>query len=99
MGFREHIFSESAGLVAGFAASSEFIFGTLIQRFQTWPLMVRFHYGHPDVWDKLWCVGNGGVSKVSYIRRLPCAVHAVLISDYCARYACCTDACVRQILT
>ena len=65
VGFREHIFSESAGLVASFAASSEFIFGTLIQRFQTWPLMVRFHYGHPDVWDKLWCIGNGGLSKAS----------------------------------
>ena len=25
-----------------------------VQRFLTWPLMVRFHYGHPDVWDKTW---------------------------------------------
>ena len=24
---------------------------------------VRFHYGHPDVWDKLFTMTNGGVSK------------------------------------
>ena len=43
VGFREHIISDSNGLVAGFAASSEFVFGTMIQRFMTWPLMVRRH--------------------------------------------------------
>ena len=65
VGFREHIFSESGGAVAKFAASNEFVFGTMVQRFLTWPLMVRFHYGHPDVWDKVWVMGNGGVSKAS----------------------------------
>jgi 1,3-beta-glucan synthase len=23
----------------------------------------RFHYGHPDIWDKLFTMTNGGVSK------------------------------------
>ena len=27
--------------------------------------MVRFHYGHPDVWDKAFACTNGGVSKAS----------------------------------
>eukprot|EP00966_Prymnesium_polylepis_P112258 2596909-Prymnesium_polylepis.1 len=52
VGFREHIFSETGGAVARFAATNEFVFGTIVQRFLTWPLSVRFHYGHPDVWDK-----------------------------------------------
>ena len=65
VGHPEHIFSHSGGAVAYFSAANEFVFGTTVQRFLTWPLMVRFHYGHPDVWDKLWCVGNGGVAKAS----------------------------------
>ena len=65
IGFREHIFSESGGAVASFAANNEFVFGTMVQRFMAWPLCVRFHYGHPDVWDKVWVTANGGLSKAS----------------------------------
>ena len=65
VGFREHIFSESGGAVAHFAASNELVFGTMVQRFLAWPLRVRFHYGHPDVWDKVWAFSSGGVSKAS----------------------------------
>ena len=65
VGFREHIFSEKGGAVAEFAANNEFVFGTMVQRFLTWPLCVRFHYGHPDVWDKVWALSSGGVSKAS----------------------------------
>ena len=61
VGCREHIFSEAGGAVAAFAASNEFVFGTSLQRFLTYPLSVRFHYGHPDVWDKVWTCTNGGV--------------------------------------
>ena len=64
VGVPETIFSETHGAVAQFAAISEFIFQTF-QRFMTWPLMVRFHYGHPDVWDKAFTMTNGGVSKAS----------------------------------
>ena len=66
VGFPEVIFSETTGAVAQFAAISEFIFQTF-QRFMTWPLMVRFHYGHPDVWDKAFTMTNGGVSKASKV--------------------------------
>ena len=62
IGFREHIFSESGGAVASFAANNEFVFGTMVQRFGV-ALCVRFHYGHPDVWDKVWVTANGGVSR------------------------------------
>ncbi|KAL3932103.1 MAG: hypothetical protein SGPRY_000838 [Prymnesium sp.] len=65
VGCREHIFSETGGAVAAFAASTEFVFGTNLQRFLTYPLCVRFHYGHPDLWDKQWALSNGGVSKAS----------------------------------
>jgi len=65
VGCREHIFSAAGGALAAFAASSEFVFGTSLQRFMTYPLCVRFHYGHPDVWDKQWALSNGGVSKAS----------------------------------
>ena len=65
VGFREHIISDTSGLVATFAASNEFVFGTMIQRFMAWPLMVRLHYGHPDVWDSVWAASSGGISKAS----------------------------------
>jgi callose synthase len=39
------------------------VFGTIVQRFMAKPLNVRFHYGHPDVWDLTWVRGQGGVSK------------------------------------
>ena len=65
VGFPEHIFSVSGGAVAHFSASNEVVFGSTVQRFLTFPLMVRFHYGHPDVWDKLWAISCGGVAKAS----------------------------------
>jgi len=65
VGFPEHIFSVSGGAVAHFSASNEIVFGSTVQRFLTWPLMCRFHYGHPDVWDKVWAVSCGGVAKAS----------------------------------
>ena len=65
VGCREHIFSEAGGAVAAFAASDEFAFGTTLQRFMAYPLCARFHYGHPDLWDKVWTCTNGGVSKAS----------------------------------
>jgi hypothetical protein len=65
VGFPEHIFSVSGGAVAHFSGSNEIVFGSTVQRFLTWPLMVRFHYGHPDVWDKVWAISAGGVAKAS----------------------------------
>lgn len=33
----------SAGALAGFAAATEFTFGSIVQRIMTWPGCVRFH--------------------------------------------------------
>ena len=51
------------GALASFAAATEFTFGTIVQRVMTWPGGVRFHYGHPDMWNKLFVMTRGGISK------------------------------------
>ncbi|PSC69540.1 Callose synthase 5 [Micractinium conductrix] len=65
VGFREWVFSQDSGALAGFAASTEFTFGSIVQRVMTWPGSVRFHYGHPDLWNKLFIMTRGGVSKAT----------------------------------
>ena len=63
VGFREHIFSESGGAVAGFAAGNELVFGTMVRHdvAAVRPLPLR----PPRRVDKLWQASNGGVSKAS----------------------------------
>lgn len=65
VGFREWIFSQDSGALAGFAAATEFTFGSIVQRVMTWPGSVRFHYGHPDLWNKLFTMTRGGMSKAT----------------------------------
>ncbi|KAK9796256.1 hypothetical protein WJX73_006556 [Symbiochloris irregularis] len=65
VGFREWIFTEDAGAQGAFAASTEFAFGTISQRVMASPGAVRFHYGHPDLWNKLWVMTRGGVCKAT----------------------------------
>ena len=65
VGFREVIFSQDQGALAGFAAATEYTFGSMVQRIMTWPGHVRFHYGHPDLWNKLFVMTRGGVSKAT----------------------------------
>lgn len=65
VGFREWIFSQDSGALASFAAATEFTFGSMIQRIMTWPGGVRFHYGHPDLWNKIFVMTRGGVSKAT----------------------------------
>eukprot|EP00892_Ulva_mutabilis_P001698 jgi/Ulvmu1/11529/UM078_0018.1 len=65
VGFREWIFSGKAGMLGQFAASAEFAFGTVVQRVMSSPGSARFHYGHPDVWNKLFTMTRGGVSKAT----------------------------------
>jgi callose synthase len=45
--------------------SQEFSFVTLGQRVLNTPLRMRLHYGHPDLFDKLFFMQNGGISKAS----------------------------------
>eukprot|EP01135_Chromosphaera_perkinsii_P004505 Nk52_evm5s285 gene=Nk52_evmTU5s285 len=63
VGAREHVFSNEMGALASNSAGKELVFGTLVQRVMTVPLHVRYHYGHPDYMNKLFCITRGGVSK------------------------------------
>merc|ERR1719506_3201833 len=65
VGFREHIFTGSVSSLANYMALQELSFVTLGQRVLADPLRMRLHYGHPDIFDKLWFCTRGGVSKAS----------------------------------
>ena len=65
LGLREHIFTGSVSSLANYMALQETSFVTLGQRVLTKPLRIRLHYGHPDVFDKLFFITRGGISKSS----------------------------------
>uniref|UniRef100_A0A7S1ZKM7 1,3-beta-glucan synthase n=1 Tax=Ditylum brightwellii TaxID=49249 RepID=A0A7S1ZKM7_9STRA len=65
LGLREHIFTGSVSSLANYMALQETSFVTLGQRVLTNPLCIRLHYGHPDVFDKLFFITRGGISKSS----------------------------------
>ncbi|XP_020584055.1 callose synthase 3 [Phalaenopsis equestris] len=70
LGVREHIFTGSVSSLAWFMSNQETSFVTIGQRLLANPLRVRFHYGHPDVFDRLFHLTRGGVSKASKIINL-----------------------------
>ncbi|KAG4971669.1 hypothetical protein AAZX31_13G243800 [Glycine max] len=65
LGLREHIFTGSVSSLAGFMSYQETSFVTIGQRVLANPLRVRFHYGHPDVFDRVFHITRGGISKAS----------------------------------
>ena len=64
VGFREHIFTGSVSSLANYMALQELTFVTLGQRVLDNPLRMRLHYGHPDLFDKLWFAQVGPVCLV-----------------------------------
>ncbi|XP_056169325.1 callose synthase 3-like [Syzygium oleosum] len=70
LGLREHIFTGSVSSLAWFMSNQETSFVTISQRLLANPLKVRFHYGHPDVFDRLFHLTRGGVSKASKVINL-----------------------------
>nr|GEV80223.1 callose synthase 3 [Tanacetum cinerariifolium] len=70
LGVREHLFTESVSSLSRFMSIQEASFVTIGRRLMANPLKVRFHYGHPDVFDKLFHLTRGGVSKASNILNL-----------------------------
>jgi hypothetical protein len=62
VGFPEEIFTEDYGLIASLHGHTDRTFVTVVQR-QLNMLGVRFHYGHPDVYDMEFVRGMGGISK------------------------------------
>lgn len=65
VGFREHVYTGGLSSVANYMAMQEATFATLTQRVLDQPLRVRMHYGHPDLFDKLYVMSNAGLSKAS----------------------------------
>ncbi|KAL4198845.1 hypothetical protein AMTRI_Chr03g48090 [Amborella trichopoda] len=70
LGLREHIFTGSFSSLAGFMSHQETSFVTIGQRLLADPLKVRFHYGHPDIFDRLFHITRGGISKASKVINL-----------------------------
>jgi callose synthase len=48
-------------------SNQETSFVTLGQRVLAYPLKVRMHYGHPDVFDRIFHITRGGISKASRV--------------------------------
>ncbi|XP_044504191.1 callose synthase 7-like [Mangifera indica] len=65
LGLREHIFTGSVSSLAWFMSNQETSFVTIGQRVLANPLRVRFHYGHPDIFDRIFHITRGGISKAS----------------------------------
>ncbi|CAN6713712.1 unnamed protein product [Malus baccata var. baccata] len=67
LGVREHVFTGSVSSLAWFMSNQETSFVTLAQRILAYPLKVRMHYGHPDVFDRIFHTTRGGISKSSRV--------------------------------
>lgn len=67
LGVREHVFTGSVSSLASFMSHQETSFVTLGQRVLANPLKVRMHYGHPDVFDRVFHITRGGMSKASRV--------------------------------
>ncbi|CAN8316738.1 unnamed protein product [Cochlearia groenlandica] len=67
LGVREHVFTGSVSSLAWFMSNQETSFVTLGQRVLAYPLKVRMHYGHPDVFDRMFHITRGGISKASRV--------------------------------
>ncbi|KAM3317938.1 hypothetical protein ACQJBY_035582 [Aegilops geniculata] len=65
LGLREYIFTGSVSSLAMFMSKQETTFATIGQRFLANPLKVRFHYGHSDIFDRLFHITMGGIRKAS----------------------------------
>uniref|UniRef100_A0A7N0UVT5 1,3-beta-glucan synthase n=1 Tax=Kalanchoe fedtschenkoi TaxID=63787 RepID=A0A7N0UVT5_KALFE len=65
LGVREHVFTGSVSSLAWFMSNQETSFVTIGQRVLARPLKIRFHYGHPDVFDRIFHITRGGMSKAS----------------------------------
>ncbi|KAL2322518.1 hypothetical protein Fmac_026897 [Flemingia macrophylla] len=67
LGIREHLFTGSVSSLAWFRSNQETSFVTIGQRILANPLRVRFHYGHPDIFDRIFHITRGGISKASKV--------------------------------
>ncbi|KDO19933.1 hypothetical protein SPRG_21467 [Saprolegnia parasitica CBS 223.65] len=64
IGFREYVFTGAVSNLASFMQIQELSFVSLGQRMLAYNY-VRQHYGHPDIFDKMFAMGTGGTAKAS----------------------------------
>ncbi|CAK4676036.1 hypothetical protein LEN26_003727 [Aphanomyces euteiches] len=64
IGFREYVFTGGVSNLASFMQIQELSFVSLGQRMLAYNY-VRQHYGHPDIFDKMFAMGTGGTAKAS----------------------------------
>ncbi|KAF0701108.1 Aste57867_8405 [Aphanomyces stellatus] len=64
IGFREYVFTGGVSNLAAFMQIQELSFVSLGQRMLAL-FHVRQHYGHPDIFDKMFAMGTGGTAKSS----------------------------------
>ena len=64
IGFREHVFTGGVSNLASFMSIQELSFVSLGQRMLA-VFNVRMHYGHPDIFDKVFAMTTGGTAKAS----------------------------------
>ncbi|KAK6134488.1 hypothetical protein DH2020_031770 [Rehmannia glutinosa] len=81
LGMREHIFTGSVSSLAWFMSYQETSFVTIGQRLLANPLRVRFHYGHPDLFDRIFHLTRGGISKASKTINLSEDVFAAKVAN------------------
>ncbi|KAJ0019991.1 hypothetical protein Pint_31316 [Pistacia integerrima] len=77
LGVREHVFTGSVSSLASFMSKQETSFVTLGQRVLANPLKCRMHYGHPDVFDRVFHITRGGISKASRVINISEDIYAV----------------------
>ncbi|OQS05274.1 callose synthase [Thraustotheca clavata] len=64
IGFREYVFTGGVSNLASFMQIQELSFVSLGQRMLAYNY-VRQHYGHPDIFDKMFAMSTGGTAKAS----------------------------------
>ncbi|PKI66617.1 hypothetical protein CRG98_012959 [Punica granatum] len=79
LGVREHVFTGSVSSLAWFMSNQETSFVTLGQRVLAYPLKVRMHYGHPDVFDRVFHITRGGISKASRVINISEDIYAEML--------------------
>ncbi|KAF8094628.1 hypothetical protein N665_0358s0010 [Sinapis alba] len=67
LGVREHVFTGSVSSLASFMSNQETSFVTLGQRVLAKPMKIRMHCGHSDVFDRVFHITRGGISKASRV--------------------------------
>ncbi|XP_062105741.1 callose synthase 7-like [Humulus lupulus] len=65
LGIRENQFCGSVSSLAWFKSNQETSFVTIAQRISANLLRVRFHYGHSGIFDRIFHITRGGISKAS----------------------------------